>query len=251
MPHCSIHSMFARVLGAVALFSLLLPASAGAQERPNTVEVPDGRSVFDVSLRGGVASLAGGSDLFHLMRRELTFVSSDLRTPAWGVETSVRIVDRLDLLAGWETGSWSATTQVRESQGDLDGAQRFSLDVDRSLYAGLRLHLTPTGVDRPGPRAPDVFITAGAGWKRIDLRQEGDFPDRVNELAFPATFSGNGETAWGFGGVGMRVPLPAATFLLGEIRYQGGAAEVGGDFHALEPVDLSGVSLALGLGWSW
>jgi opacity protein-like surface antigen len=229
--------------------ALAAPVSATSQKLP--FEVP----TLGLAFRGGVFMPTASGSLFNLMRNELTLAAADLRSPAWGVEVSAGILDRLQLMAGWETSSTTSSSEIRNPTIGLGQDQKTTLEMGSNVFAGVRAFLFPHeggGSVMTGRTVPmNIYLTLGGGTKSFELRHRGWFPDGPSRDSFDADFHSEASTGYGFAGVGAEVALPASLTLMAEFRYQGGSASPDGDFAEFESLDVSGVGFSIGLARYW
>lgn len=205
-----------------------------------------------LSLRGGYDVASAGGDLFTQVTGDLTLKKSDFSGPALGAEAGFRISDRLEL--GLDVG-YTATSRKSEYRNFLDNK---NLPIEQTtdfrrvpVTAHLRAYLRPRGrsVGRlawiPSAVVPWLGVGGGTTWYRF--RQQGDFIDFQTNNVFFDTFESSGwaPTIQGMGGVDFTITPTMA--LTGDARYTWARGPLGRDFTGFDRIDLSGVSVALGL----
>jgi len=249
MRYGKLMKMASRGAFLIVAAGLAAPVSAAAQGLP--FEVP----TLGLAFRGGVFMPTASGSLFNMMRNELTLAAADLRSPSWGVEASAGVLDRFQLLAGWETSSATSSSQIRDPAFGPGQDQRTTLEMGSNVFAGVRAFLFPRAAGESGvstgPSVLNPYLTVGGGTKSFELRHRGWFPDGPSRDAFDARFSSEGSTGYGFAGVGAEVLLPAGLTLMTEFRYQGGSISPDGDFAGFDSMDVSGVSMNIGLARYW
>jgi hypothetical protein len=217
-----------------------------------------GEPVGQVRLRGGYAFATAGGDLFAEMTKNLTLDKSDFSGPTFGAEVAFRLSPRLDLTFDGAYASVSRNSEYRDlTETDLNGNEvpiRQSTSFRRvPLTANIRMYLGDRGrsVGRLAwiPSTIVPWIGAGAGMTWYRFRQAGDFvtlsdpnlPIRTDNLET----SGWGPALQGMGGVDLTLTPRIA--LTGDARYLWSRATPGDSYEGFDEIDLSGVSVALGL----
>jgi hypothetical protein len=232
---------------------LLLPAPVRAQadflfDQPH----------LTLSLYGGWAVAAEGSDVFDEARSELTVSEGDFSAPLIMGEIALRLSERADVALSLEHTSRSVTSNMRGWvwPDDREIVQTTDFSRTRLLVSG-KYYLLPRG--REISRFAWVahrwapYLGAGAGVSGYEFTQDGDFavalgadPDDRDILDLRLDSSGSGFTAHGLAGV--QVTLTPRTVLRGEYRYLWGSAELDSEsFGGFDPIDLSGSNIMIGL----
>lgn len=241
---------------------------------------------FFIGLRGGLFLHGAGSDLFDFTEERFTIDRCQFlvdacayRGPSFGIEGGFWLGSRAEVMIGLD-GSWvSIDSEYRdfvEDDGSADGIpirQTTRLRQGPTLSFGARYYLTDRG-DRLGrfiwaPRRWNAFLMAGGGLASHKLSLSGDFVeefvfDRALGIHVPCLdhpdgclisterFISDGHTFFPFVGAGLEMRLTPRTALMLEGRYRWGSHRLGRDFAAdfVEPLDLSGARLTIGIFYS-
>ena len=113
-----------------------------------------------------------------------------------------------------------------------------------SLEAGLVWNLT----DRNARISP--YVGLGGGYYDWTLSEVGEFIDFADLSIFDARFTDSGDTFGWFGVAGVEVPLAESWRVFAEGRWTAMDDNLSGDFEGLGVLDLSGSTVAFGVGWS-
>jgi hypothetical protein len=229
----------------------LAPVALRAQDSGNGYLFGD--PVARLNLRVGYAHANAGSDLFQETTDLLSLNKSDFSGPVFGGELAFRLSPRVDLSFATEYEGVSLNSHYRNFVDNNGQEIEQTTTFQRvPMTANLRLYLTPRGrsIGRlawiPAGVVPWLGAGAGAMWYRF--RQEGDFVDFANNNnVVPLKVESSGLTfaAQGMGGVD--VTLTPRIALTGDARYIWAKANPGADFQGFQKIDLSGVSMTLGL----
>jgi hypothetical protein len=229
---------------------VLAPLALRAQDSGNGFLFGD--PVARLNLRAGYAHAIAGGDVFQETTDLLTLSKSDFSGPMVGGELAFRLSPRVDLSFVADYAGVTRNSHYRHfvdnNGGEIEQATTFQRVP---MTANVRLYLAPRGrsIGRlawiPAGVVPWVGAGAGAMWYRF--RQEGDFVDFANGnvLALKVESSGVTPAAQGMGGVD--ITLTPHIALTGDARYTWAKARPGNDFQGYDRIDLSGVSMTLGL----
>ncbi|MDB4914485.1 MAG: hypothetical protein JWM95_2129, partial [Gemmatimonadetes bacterium] len=91
------------------------------------------------------------------------------------------------------------------------------------------------------------WVGGGAGFMWYRFQQEGDFVDFKTNNVFNATLSSDKFTPMVQGMAGVDFSLSPSIALTADARYLAAKADLTSDFSGYKPIDLSGVSMTLGL----
>jgi hypothetical protein len=242
--------------------SALVAAAAmplGAQGTGNgyLFGVPSG----GLTIRAGYSIASANSDFYRLSSKDLTLDKSDFNAPTLGAEIALRVTPQLDFTVD---GAWAGVNRKSHYRDFVDGD---GLEIEQTtdlrrvpLTANLRAYLVPRGrsVGRLAyiPAKVVPWVGAGAGLTWYKVQQSGDFMnvDSCNELqtaAACAVFSDHFESSgWGpalQGMGGVDITLTPRIAITGDARYVWSHASMDDSYEGYDKIDLSGVSVALGL----
>lgn len=234
------------LVGAVLLMAAAAPVRA--QGNGYLFGSPDAQ----LTVRGGWFLASANSDFYDQARKDFTLDKSDFNSPTVGAELALRLASQLDFSLDL---AWSGMSKGSHYRNFVDNNNQ---EIEQTttlrrvpLTANLKAYLVPRGrsVGRlayiPSKVVPWVGLGAGASW--YSLEQSGDFINNASGAVFADTFrdSGWGPAVQGMGGVD--VTLTPRIALTGDARYLWSKATLGSDFQGYDKIDLSGVSLALGV----
>jgi opacity protein-like surface antigen len=243
--------------GAALVAAAAMPLSAQGTGNGYLFGEPSG----GLTVRAGYAIARANSDFFRLSSEDLTLDKSDFNGPTVGAEVAFRVTPQLDFTLD---GAWAGVNRKSHYRDfvDADGREIEQTTTLRRvpLTANVRAYLVPRGrsVGRlayiPAKVVPWVGVGAGVTWYKA--QQSGSFMnvELCNELQTDAacavyddTFasSGWGPTLQGMGGVDFTLTPRIA--LTGDARYLWSSASMNESFEGYDKIDLSGVSIALGL----
>jgi hypothetical protein len=229
----------------------LAPAALHAQDSGNGYLFGD--PAARLNFRVGYARASANSDLFQETTDLLSLSKSDFSGPTFGGELAFRLSPRVDLsfIADYEGVTLNSHYRhfVDNNGKEIEQTTTFQRVP---MTANLRLYLTPRGrsIGRLAwiPAGVVPWLGAGAGGMWYRFRQEGDFVDFANNNnVVPLKVMSSGVTfaAQGMGGVD--ITLTPHVALTGDARYIWAKAGPGADFQGFQKIDLSGVSMTLGL----
>lgn len=228
--------------------ALVLPQAAFAQG-PGFLF---GQPRASVGVKLGYSFPAVDSELFAYSREQFTLEKGDFRSSYLGGEVAVRVADRVDLLGefGWTRSEPASEYRDWEDQNGLPIEQVTAFER-KSMIFGARYYLTDRGRSVGQfawvPRRIAPFVGGGIGVMWHDFVQSGDFidfqtlevfQDRIQTSDSSATFDVRG---------GADFSLSRRVVLSGESRYSFGSAPTGGDYVGFDDLDLSGLTLLLGI----
>lgn len=241
----------AAVLGALIV---LIPAQLHGQD-----DFLFGRPDATLSVYGGWAMPAEGSDLFEETRRELTVREGDFDGLVGMAEVAFRVNERVDVALGVSRSSRTVDSEMAEWEWADGNAIRQSTRFSQWALMGTgKFYLLPRGreVSRFAwiPYRWSPYIGGGAGISQYDFTQDGDFAVQLGDdplerdiLGLTIESSDRGFTAHALGGI--QLSVTPRVLVRGEYRYIWGSADLEPDaFEGFEDIDLSGSSIMLGLG---
>lgn len=234
--------------GAAMLVAAAVPASAQGTGNGYLFGAPDAQ----LTVRGGWFIASANSSFYSQATRDFTLSKSDFSSPTLGAELGIRLAPQLDFTLD---AAWSGMSKGTHYRNFVDNNNQ---EIEQStalrrvpLTVNLKAFLAPRGrsVGRlayiPSKVVPWVGVGAGATW--YSLEQSGDFINTTSGAVYNDKFqdSGWGPGLQGMGGVD--VSLTPRIALTGDARYLWSKASMGTDFQGYDKIDLSGVSLALGV----
>lgn len=241
-------------VGAAALVALVglgavLPAAAVAQERPDFLF---GSPRVTLGIKGGYAQPLAGSDVFDLVRDELTVETGDFGSTAIGVDVAFRLTERLDLAADFVYSASETRSEFRDwvdmDDRPIEQTTSFSrMPLTLSVKGYLWERGRSVGQFAWIPRDWTPYAGIGGGVLWWNFEQEGDFVDFETLDIFRDTFVSSGATETLHALAGVEMSLGPRFFLTAEGRYSWAEAEMDRDFVGFEPIDLSGFQLTIGI----
>ena len=233
------------LVGAALLMAVAAPVRA--QGNGYLFGSPDAQ----LTLRGGWFLASANSDFYDQARKDFTLDKSDFNSPTVGAELALRLASQLDFTFDL---AWSGMSKGSHYRNLIDNNNQ---EIEQTttlrrvpLTANLKAYLVPRGraVGRlayiPSKVVPWIGVGGGASW--YSLEQSGDFVTPSNAVVTDDLHdSGWGPALQGMGGVD--VTLTPRVALTGDARYLWSRASLGQDFGGYDKIDLSGVSLALGV----
>ena len=260
----------------LGLAAILGPVSLCAQDLPRAFGLPDPnpdflfqQPRFSIGVRGGLFFHGASSDLFDFTEERFTidrcdFLSVDtcaFRGVSFGAEGGVWLGPRAELTLGLDGSGVTLDSQYRdfvEEDGTAEGQpirQSTQLTEKPALSIGVRWYLADRG-EQLGqfvwlPRSWNAFVAGGAGVTGYELTLWGDFVNEVDSLISPEKFTSSGHAFFPFLGAGFEYAFSNHAALVVEGRYLWGRDNLGRDFDQdfVEPLDLSGARLTLGLSY--
>jgi outer membrane protein W len=241
------------LVAAVVVAGMLAAAPPARAQRSGDgflFRAPSGSFV----LRAGLADPSARSDIFGFVTNELTLRKSDFRGLALSGELQARVGDRLDLVFG---AAWSGSRHRSEYRNFVDNN---NLPIEQTtsferlpVTVGVRYFLVPPGQSVghlawvPNRYAP--YLGAGVGVMWYQFRQTGDFIDMNTMNVFADSYRSADWTITAHVNAGVDVSVSPRTFVTAEARYSWARASLGSDFVGFDRIDLSGLTLSLGVGF--
>lgn len=209
---------------------------------------PDAR----LTLRAGYAAANAGSDLFAFTEKQLTLNKGDFSGFTLGGEVAVPISSRFELSLD---AGWSRSSKRSEFRNFVDNN---NLPIEQTttfnrvpLTMNTRYNFVDAGrkIGRLAwiPSKVVPWVGGGAGLMWYKFEQQGDFVDFKTNGVFPATLNSDGFSPMIQGMAGLDVSLTPGVALTADARYMKARDDLSGDFVGYKPIDLSGVSVTLGL----
>lgn len=239
------------LVGAALVAAAAMPVGAQGTGNGYLFGAPSG----GVSIRAGWFIASANSDFYRETGKDLTLDKSDFAGPIIGADVAFRLTPQLDLTFD---GSWSSASPKSHYRDFVDNNDQ---EIEQTttlrrvpLTANLKAYLAPRGRSVgslayiPAKVVPWVGLGGGITWYK--LRQSGDFINMTTGEVFGETYESSawGPALQGMGGVD--VSLTPRIALTGDARYLWSRASMSGDnssFQGFEKIDLSGVSIALGV----
>lgn len=238
----------ARIALLAVVTAFVLPQAASGQGPGFLFAQP--RASVGVKLGYGIPAI--DSELFDYSREQFTLAKSDFRSAYVGAEVAVRAAERVDLLGEF---GWARSESASEYRDwvDQDGLpiEQVTTFRRRSLIFGARYYLMDRGRSVGQfawvPRRIAPFLGGGIGVMWHEFVQNGDFidfqtlevfRDRIRTSGSSATFDVRG---------GADFSLSRRVVLSAESRYSFGSASTGGDYVGFDDLDLSGLTVLLGI----
>lgn len=237
-------------LAVFAALSLAAMAPAEAQRTGDgyLFHKPSAR----ISIRGGYAQAMAGSDIFDQVVTDLTLNKRDFNGLTFAGELGFPITSRLDISFDAGVSSSNARSEFRKFVDNKKlPIEQTTTFMRVPLTANLRYYLKETGRSIgklawiPSHIVPWVGAGGGATWYRF--RQEGDFIDFATTNVFADELA---SAAWAptvQGMAGVDVSLSPSFAITGDARYLWAKGTLERDFRGFDRIDLSGVSVTLGI----
>jgi len=206
---------------------------------------PYGNDGGTIRLRFGEFTPSGDGDYWIDKRNDFTGDEDDFGDDLLAIDYLHPFGARMSLLLS--VSSWEA--DLAQEYDDFvapSGAGIFhttSFEVT-SLETGLVWNLT----DRHAKVSP--YIGVGGGYYDWTLTEEGEFIDFTDLSIFFARFNGSGDTFGWFSVFGVEVRLTESWRAFAEGRWSEMDDDLSGDFEGLGILDLSGSTIAFGVGWT-
>lgn len=238
-----------RWLAAAALVAAAaLPVRAQGVGNGYLFGVPTG----GVTIRAGWFIASANSDFFDEARKDLTLDKSDFGGPMIGADVALRLTPQLDLTLD---GAWIGSSKKSHYRDFVDNNDQ---EIEQTttlrrvpLTANLKAYLVPRGRSVgslayiPAKVVPWVGIGGGLTWYKLE--QSGDFINKTTGVVFNDKLQSStwGPAVQGMGGVD--ITLTPRIALTGDARYLWSRASMEDSFDGFDKIDLSGVSVALGV----
>ena len=245
------------LVGAALVAAAAMPLSAQGTGNGYLFGVPTG----GLTIRAGWFIASANSDFYTEAGKDLTLDKSDFSAPTIGADLALRLTPQLDVTFD---GAWIGSSQKSHYRTLVDADNK---EIEQTttlrrvpLTANLKAYLVPRGRSVgslayiPAKVVPWVGVGAGATWYKAE--QSGDFLNvplctELQTEAACAVFSdditddGWGPALQGMGGVD--ITLTPRIALTGDARYLWSRASMEDSFSGFEKIDLSGVSVTLGV----
>ena len=236
------------VAGAALVALAALPVHAQGAGNGYLFGVPSG----GVTVRAGWFIANASSGFFDQARQDLTLDKSDFSGPTLGADVAVRLTPQLDLTFD---GAWIGSSTKSHYRDYVDNNNQ---EIEQTttlrrvpLTANLKAYLVPRGRSVgslayiPAKVVPWVGVVGGLEWYKLE--QSGDFINMGTGVVYNDRLvsSAWGPAVQGMGGVD--VTLTPRIALTGDARYLWSRASMNDSFDGFDKIDLSGVSIALGV----
>ena len=238
-----------RVITTALLMCAAAPA-AFAQHAGNgyLFHAPDAQ----VTLRGGYAFAAAGSDLFQFATDELTLNRRDFSSLTGGVELMFPIDGRFGLSVDASFMHSAAGSEFRHLIDNFNNPIRQTTTFDRApIMFNARYSLAPLGRSIGSlafiPTKVVPYVGAGAGVMYYRFNQSGDFVDFQTTNVFSAEYKTDGWAPAVQAFAGFDYSLTPSIALTTDARYMWAKGHVSNDYQGFNKIDLSGVSATVGL----
>lgn len=206
-----------------------------------------------LTVRTGFGAPLARSDIFDFTAEQLTFERSKLRGISAGLDVGGFLSPRVEVMLSGDIQARVAPTEYRqwqESNGDPIKQQTRLMRVP--LTIGTKLYLNAPG-DQIGkfawiPTKVAAYVGGGVGMTWYRFRQEGDFVDlNAGNSIFTDTFQSEGWAPTVMGLAGVDVALSSTASISTQLRGTFARKSLSPRFTGFAPIDLSGVSLMVGL----
>lgn len=236
----------------VALVAALVAAPLGAQAASGDGYL-FGEPIASVTFRLGYARPSAGSDLFGYTTNLLSLSKGDFAGVELGADLGFMQGSHLEWLLSADVASRTADSDYRDYIGsDGKPINQSTTFVRVPVLFGVRYWLTPPGTRIgklawvPARIAPFVGLQGGMMW--YEFRQNGDFVDFKNgNSVFAGDLHSNGWAPTAAVSAGVSVALNPHFSLLTQARYLYASRTMSADFVGFQPIDLSGLSMTVGL----
>jgi len=234
--------------GTLAMAGLPTAMEVHAQDRDFLFTNP--RLTFGI--HGGLHLARSDSEVFDFTTDNLTVDRGDFDSPAWRAELGVRVAPRVDVSLDV---AWSST-DIRSETRDFIGTDDLPI-LQTTTFSQLPISFNvkyyvkdrgrSIGQFAWIPSRWSAYIGGGAGIANYTWRQEGEF---VIEPSLDIVFDfleseSSGSLLQLLGGVEYGLGSRVVAVLDG--RYRWASARMRDDWVAFDDIDLSGLSLSLGL----
>ena len=246
--------MFARhiaVRTALLACAMAAPLGAGAQ-RASGDGFLFGAPGASLTLRVGYAQPLAGSEVFAFSNENLTLGRSDYGGASVSGDFAFFVAERLAVQLSAGHSRRTVGSEFRDWVDNNDLPIEQTTEFTRiPVMVGLRYYLVPPGRSLgrlawvPARFAP--YVAGGVGRVRYRFQQSGDFVDYKTLDVFPASLESAGWTTAGYGAAGLDYAMNARVGLVSEARYDYASARMSRDFEGFDRIDLSGLSVSLGL----
>lgn len=232
----------------LALVLCLLPQGLQAQEQDFLFKNPR----FSLALHGGYHFARANSQVFDFTIDNLTVESSDFSSPAFRFEFAVRVVPRLDLSldVAWSTADIPSESRDFIGTDDQPILQQTSFSqTPISFNAKYYVKERGTSIGRFAwiPSSWSAYVGGGLGFANYSFRQSGEFViEETLDIVFDdLRSSSRGELAQVMAGI--EYGLFSRALLVLDGRYRWASADMRSDWVGFDNIDLSGLSLSMGV----
>jgi hypothetical protein len=239
-----------RTLAFAALLGATVSSSAVAQRGGPGFMFGEPRAAL--TIRTGWAAARAGSDLFEYTSGLLTLDRADFSSPSLDVDVSWHITPTTMMAASL---SLTSTTRRSEFRDYVDNNE-FPIEqttefARRALTLGIKQYIGAPGhsIGRYAwvPTRTVPYVGIGAGTMYYNFRQSGDFIDFQTFDVFSSQYASSGWVPTAYARGGIEYSLSSRMGLVGDARYNWASAELSDDFSGFERLDLSGLSVTVGL----
>jgi len=235
--------------GLAAMLAIPTPAFGQSQGDGFLFRQPQG----SMTLRLGVARPFATGDPFSDFSSNLTLSSSSYTAFDVGGDLAFTVAPRLDLVF---SGGWQGSSAPSEMRKWLDAnnqpirqtttLQRVPVTVSLKWYLGSRGRSVGRFVWVPSSGIVP-YVGAGGGLMYSRLHQWGNFVG-TDTVIYSDAYASESWTGTVHAFAGAELPLGPRIVLSAEARYAYAKTALGPDFQGFGDMNLSGLSLTLGLG---
>jgi hypothetical protein len=238
----------ALLLTAAAIAMIALPSHAQRAGDGFLFHAPAGSWTF----RGGVATATGKSDVFAFVTDQLTVDRSDFNSPTFGTALAISVSERNDVVLDISYATVNRASEFRDWVDNNDQPIQQETSLRRiPITLGFRHYITSRGRSIgqfawiPARRA--LYVTVGAGMMEYKFHQVGDFIDFTTLNVFHDEFVSQAWTPVVHAALGLDLGLGSFTMVTTEARYSVARGPMSADFVGFHNIDLSGLSVTVGL----
>lgn len=230
-----------------------LVALAPALPAQNASRDSSAWSRVSISVRYGVFTPSGNSEVYSLIDRALDRGAATLNPRLAGADVAVRMTPRWSVRLGTESGERTvgSVSRVSPATTAIPVAQQTALQLTSVQSLGVEWRAARwtrahgAGVDRAR-----LILGAGVGTARYRFHQWGNFVDAERLVAYRDDFFSTGRGLFEYVSAGVDVPVTHGVALQGTVRQQFGAAPMSDDYATFDRLDLGGTSVSVGLRFS-
>lgn len=236
----------------IALAACLV-ALAPALHAQNASQDSSAWSRVGISVRYGVFTPSGNSEVYSLVDRALDPGAATLNPRLTGVDVVVRVTPRWSVRLGTESGerTMGSVSRVSPATTNSPVAQQTALQLTSVQSLGVEWRAARwarahgAGVDRAR-----LILGAGVGTAQYRFHQWGNFVDAERLVAYRDDFYSTGRGLFEYVSAGVDVPVTRGLALQGTMRQQFGAAPMSDDYATFDRLDLSGTGVSIGVRFS-
>lgn len=239
----------------VAAWLVVLAPALHAQTAPHDSSRVDasGWSRVSISVRYGVFTPSGNSEVYSLIERALDPGAATLNPRLAGADVAVRITPRWSIRLGTESGerTMGSVSRVSPATTTSPVAQQTALQLTSVQSLGVEWRAARwTRSDGAGIDRARLLLGAGVGTARYRFHQWGAFVDAERLVAYRDDFYSTGRGLFEYISAGVDVPVTRWVALQGTVRQQFGAAPMSDDYASFDRLDLGGMSASVGVRFS-